>query len=208
MKKVYLSNDDIIDCINFANYTVSQHYKRMWQNENDGILKIILGKLGELSISKYCEMIGIKTKTNFRIDTGIDTADLIIHKKNIAVKSKNFKRMMLPPLSNIWLHIPIDQYPKIIEHNTVTVIAVCLHSNNNQVKEWAMTPFCTTNIIGGLLIGEYDKLKILHRAGEEISPGFRLPPPNSWAVPWSELYDFDILLHKIKQCQLPYPFKG
>lgn len=86
----------------------------------------------------------------------------------------------------------------MIEHDTIAVVAVCLHSNSNQVDEWTKTPFVKTDIIGGLLMIDYDRLKVLHRAGEQILPGFRLPPPDSYSVKWSQLHDFDILLDEIK----------
>lgn len=195
MKTIYLSNDDIITALNFAIYTVDKHYHRMWHDRKVGISKIGIGKLGEIAISKYLSLQGIKTVVNLRSNTGHDDGDLLLWEEILEIKTKKFKNK-LPPLDQIFLHIPVDQYEKIILRDVAAVIAVAL-SHNQEINE--QTILLEMNIIGGLILNEYDKIKILHKAGEEIVPGFILPPPDSYAVRWSELDDFENILTKIKQ---------
>ncbi len=199
MKTVYLSNNDIIDAVNLALHTYAQHYNRINLTKKHRAVYIIQGKLGEIAVAKYCKMIGIKTSPNLLINTGIDTADLTIYKRNIAIKSKTFNRIQLPPLDEIYLHIPINQYLPMMQHETIAVVATCLQcATNRQIESWLKILSLKVDILGGLMFTEYDKLKELHQAGEEISPGFRLPPPSSFGVKWSDLYDFDVLLDEIK----------
>ena len=118
MKTVYLSNNDIIDTINFALYTYLQHYNRIDLNKKHRAVYVIQGKLSEIAVAKYCQIIGIKTSPNLRIDRGTDISDLVIYKKNVAIKSKTFSRVLLPSFNEIYLHIPL--YVKtIVQHCTL-----------------------------------------------------------------------------------------
>jgi len=201
MKVVYLSNSDIVDAVNFAVHTVSNHFHRMWSSEEEGIQKIVAGKLGEIAVLKYCDMTGRKVKrTNFKINTGVDTADMIINKKNVAIKTKIFSRSVLPQLNEIFLHVPCDQYPKMVENETKAIIAVCLRSNvPKDTNACAHVTGYKTNIVGGLPFDTFAQIKVLHKVGEEISPGFLLPPPASYGVRWSDLWEIEKLLIHLKE---------
>lgn len=197
-KNIYLSNHDIVGTVNFAGYTVHNHYHRMWQTIEAGLEKIIIGKLGEVAIIKYLEFHGIKSKGNFRIDTGIDTNDLKVKGQNIEIKTKRFKSPQLPPFENIYLHIPIDQYAVMVQHQTDFVIAVCIPNDASQlISDWLNIKALKIIIVGGLPFETYNKLKVFHQGGIPLSDGF-VPIIDSYGVPWSQLHDIDMLIKKIR----------
>ena len=56
MKTVYLSNNDIIDTINFALHTYARHYNRIDLNKKHRATYVIQGKLSEIVVAKYCQI--------------------------------------------------------------------------------------------------------------------------------------------------------
>ena len=75
------------------------------------------------------------------------------------------------------------------------IIAVALRCLNLSIEKWADVPSVKAGIVGGMEFSEYNEIKVLHRAGEEVVPGFILPPPDSWAVAWSQLHDVDLIVN-------------
>jgi len=194
MKIIFLSNNDIISAINFAIHTTPFHYHRMWKTNKEGFSKIVIGKLGEIAVAKYLQINGITTAPNLFINTGIDSGDLTLFNQIIAVKSKNFIKKELPSFDEIFLHIPVDQYSKLKRDKTSVIVAVALRCLNLPIERWATVPSIKAGIVGVIKLSEYNEIKVLHKEGEEVTPGFKLPPPDSWAVAWSQLYPVSVII--------------
>jgi hypothetical protein len=184
---VYLSNDDILRAVNFAYHTVNSHIERMEHEFLSHLDRIVIGKLGEIAVGRYCEMMNISAEVNFSITSGIDRADLVILDKTVEVKTKHKTQCDSGfdiNLEGWFLHIPVDQWDKKMQCDLL--VAVVIELASSLWKELITIP---SHIIGAISLKKYDREKVLHITGTELAPGFYLPPPNSYGVPYSSLTD-------------------
>jgi len=195
---IYLSNHQIIQSVNFARLTWSNHYHRMWHTKEKGISQITKGKLGEIALETFASMNGIKSQTNLQINTGIDRYDLEMMNYTISVKTKACVRSFPSDLSTFYLHIPCDQYSRIVRDKTDFLIAVFLRCKKS--PSWQNLSSLSSYIVGGIRLKDYDTKKVLHKAGtypKGWNNTYPFPPPDSFAVSWQDLVDINNIFREI-----------
>jgi hypothetical protein len=131
--------------------------------------KVFCGKVGEVASAML-----LHTEAMFKIYVD-DGFDLVKDGVKYAVKSKKVTEFP-KDITDYFVHIPVYQYEKI-KRNSDKIIG-CLV----RVPE--------VDVVGCMPIMEYDQLKILHHAGEQISQYFTLPEPDSYGVSFSKLHPY------------------
>jgi len=170
MLKVTLSLETMEKALKFAESEYEHFYKRMYSDRESRIDKVYVGKCGEAALA---QVLDVEVDYSVEPDRGFDLLleNTYIGELKIAVKTKRAPRRV--DLSKWWVHIPHDQYHKIL--NNSDCLFGCLF---NPPTVW---------IVGWLPMDLIDELKVYHKAGTEITPGFKLPPPDSWGVRMTDL---------------------
>lgn len=172
LTKVTLSEEKIMKIQKWAEENYSKFYERMYHDKKTRLNKVFLGKIGEVAVA---DKLGIGASFSRERNGGYD---LRWRGRKIAVKTK--KVVKLPAnLNTFYIHIPLDQYPKIYETCDMLVGTIA------EIPD--------VYIVGFLPMEKVDKVKEYHRVGMKIEY-FTLPFPDSYGINVRHFTPIDELL--------------
>jgi len=160
-----------------------KHYSRFGLSRKQRVEKVYIGKLAELG----GRMI-FGGRVNFKEEAD-EGWDLEVSGVRFAIKSKKVREIPAS-LKNYYCHIPKDQYDKIRE--SCEYVAFFFIKNDRDPIKWEIC------FVGYVPITMFDSMKVLHRAGMQLSKNFKLHGPDSWGVPlqkFKDVYDINKTHH-------------
>lgn len=169
--RVEFSVEDMDLAINFAESVVNDTYNRLRQDMNTRVFRLLVGKLGEIAVLRYCEQHNVSPNVEgmfeiYQGQTNVDEFDFVLQDgRKLDVKTGNqpFHRLII---------VPIDQFT-----NQVKDIYVGVYVNVRE--QYAL-------IHGYITRGEMANTQPRNR-GE--GPGYE------WR--FDQMHDFDDIVHDI-----------
>ena len=176
MEQIRLDNKTYIKVHTFAKDHWQRFYNRFGYSTTDRKNKVFFGKLGEAGAAK---LLG-GTMNYFKTDK----EDLIVGKHTYTVKSRRVKGFP-GSFDDYYVFIPKDQYRYALESSEYLIMMLIVGTANihSDLSSNRLDIF----YIGKITMKRFDAEKNFFKAGTQIAPFCKLPPPDSWGVPFGSL---------------------